>query len=191
MKIRYLLVPVAAALLGVTTVGPAGAASAGKNTATLETAHVSQGGPSVLADFNGDGFRDLAVGVPLEDFKGTNDGVVNVIYGSQSGLSATVTPDQLWSQDSPGVEGGAESEDRFGSVLTAANFGGSSQADLAVGVPLEDFKGTNDGVVNVIYGSAARLSATVTPDQLWSQDSPGVEGGAENEDQFGSALAAP
>ena len=33
------------------------------------------------ADFNGDGFTDLAVGVPFEDQAATNDGAVNVIYG--------------------------------------------------------------------------------------------------------------
>ena len=35
------------------------------------------------ADFNGDGFTDLAVGVPFEDQAATNDGAVNVIYGGR------------------------------------------------------------------------------------------------------------
>jgi hypothetical protein len=41
-------------------------------------------------DFNGDGFADLAIGVPEEDTGGAEDaGAVNVIYGSASGLTAT------------------------------------------------------------------------------------------------------
>jgi hypothetical protein len=54
---------------------------------------------SVFGDFNGDGFADLAVGVPLEDV-GTvaNAGAVNVIYGASGGLSAA--DDQLWHRDS-------------------------------------------------------------------------------------------
>ena len=72
---------------------------------------------SVRADFNGDGRADLAVGVPLEDFATgkTNDGGVNVIYGSAGGLTAT--GNQFWSQDSTGIFGGAESGDVFGLSL--------------------------------------------------------------------------
>src|SRR6059036_2425906 len=55
------------------------------------------------ADFNGDGFADLAVGVPGES---QADGVlaagaVSVIYGSTNGL--TSNGNQLWSQDSADV----------------------------------------------------------------------------------------
>jgi hypothetical protein len=72
--------------------------------------------PSVRADFNGDGFADLAIGVPLEDTAGnTNDGGVSVIYGSAGGLSAT--GNQFWNQDSAGIFGAAESGDEFGLSL--------------------------------------------------------------------------
>lgn len=48
----------------------------------------------VKGDFNGDGFDDLAIGVPFEDViteAGTLEtaGAVNIIYGSSTGLSAT------------------------------------------------------------------------------------------------------
>lgn len=54
-------------------------------------------------DFDRDGFADLAVGVP-GDWVGDveNAGAVNVLYGSQKGLTAA--GDQLWSQGNlPGV----------------------------------------------------------------------------------------
>ena len=55
------------------------------------------------ADFNGDGFTDLAVGVPFEDQAATNDGAVNVIYGGPGGLSAA--GNEVWSQGGEGVAG--------------------------------------------------------------------------------------
>ncbi len=40
-------------------------------------------------DFDGDGFADLAVGSPYEDIAETNAGAVNVLYGSEDGITAT------------------------------------------------------------------------------------------------------
>jgi hypothetical protein len=142
----------------------------------------------VSADFDADGVNDLAVGVPLEDITGTDDGGVNVIYGSSAGLTAS--GDQFWSQDSPGIAESAQSGDSFGRSLAAADLNGDGFTDLAVGVPLEDVTGsmTNDGGVNVIYGSPTGLTAS--GDQFFSQDTAGVVGEAEPGEQFGNALAA-
>jgi len=44
-----------------------------------------------VADFNGDGITDLAIGIPLEDVDGVLDaGATAVLFGTASGLSATV-----------------------------------------------------------------------------------------------------
>ena len=144
-------------------------------------------GASLAAgDFDGDGFTDLAIGVPNENQTAADDGAVNVIYGSPAGLNAA--GNQVWDQDSPGIGGGREAGDRFGSSLAAANFGNSSHADLAIGVPSEDQTGADDGAVNVIYGSAAGLNAA--GNQVWDQDSAGIGGVREAGDRFGSSLAA-
>jgi FG-GAP repeat len=76
-----------------------------------------------LVDFNGDGFADLAVGVPGEDANGGagDTGGVSVIYGSAGGLSATTTPDQFWGQYTPNVEDAAEASDYFGRELAAGS----------------------------------------------------------------------
>jgi FG-GAP repeat len=67
-------------------------------------------------DFNGDGFDDLAVGAAGEDVGAATDaGAVNVQYGSSAGLPGA--GGQLFTQDSPGVGGTAESGDGFGSAL--------------------------------------------------------------------------
>jgi hypothetical protein len=139
-------------------------------------------------DFNGDGFADLAVGVPNEDIGAVTDaGGVHVLYGSPSGLSAS--RDQFWHQNSPGILNAAEAMDEFGYSLAAANFGKGSRADLAVGVEDEVIGALpGAGAVNVLYGTSTGLSAAA--DQFWSQDSAGVVDSAEQGDHFGRSLAA-
>lgn len=72
--------------------------------------------PADRVDFNGDDFADLAIGAPGEDVGTAADaGAVNVQYGSATGLPGP--GGQLFTQDSPGVGGGAESGDGFGAAL--------------------------------------------------------------------------
>jgi FG-GAP repeat len=137
-----------------------------------------------------DGQADLAVGIPGESIGATADaGAVHVLYGtSANGLTATGS--QFLHQNTSGVLDTSEAGDRFGHAITAANFGKSSHADLAVGVPGEAPASgvAGAGAVNVLYGTANGL--TTTGDQLWDQDSPGVVGASESDDAFGAALAA-
>jgi FG-GAP repeat len=147
----------------------------------------SAGSGSVRADFNGDGFTDLAVAVIGEDVGGVVDaGGVNVIYGSAGG--PTATGNQFWSQDSPGIDEVAEEGDEFGRSLATGDFNGDGFADLAVGVPHEDRAGEDDGGVHVIYGSATGLTSAGS--QFWSQDTAGIPGVADSPDSFGASLAA-
>lgn len=89
-------------------------------------------------DFNGDGFADLAVGVPGEDTPaGTgNSGAVNIIYGSANGLTGdgSVPTPRFFSQNAVGVPGdGSEPNDYFGAALAAGDFNGDRFSDLAIG----------------------------------------------------------
>lgn len=132
-----------------------------------------------------------------EDINGTDAGMVNVLYGSSTGI--TVSGDQVFSQAAGhGLAGAAENGDQFGSALAAGNFnrdfntvGGQPVAidELAVGAPGENLGGKSDvGAVNIVYGSTSGL--TPAGDQFWSQNSPGILGTAEDGDRFGHALAA-
>jgi hypothetical protein len=156
------------------------------------SAGASSFGLSVEADFNDDGFADLAVGVPDEDVGTTLlAGAVNVLYGSSTGLTAQ--DDQFWHQGIPGVAGdGAEGGDKFGSSVAAGYFDGDQFADLAVGVPGEAVGTTFDaGAVNVLYGSSTGL--TTEGSQFWTQGSlglPEADTDSEASDLFGSSLAA-
>ena len=90
-------------------------------------------------DFDGDGFGDLAVGIPGHNLQA---GAVGVLYGSSIGLreeNRLSQRRQLWTQDSTGILDIAEAGDRFGATLAGGEFGISSLAsDLAIGVPGED-----------------------------------------------------
>jgi hypothetical protein len=154
------------------------------SSATTNTA----GAASVQADFNNDGFADLAVGVPFEDVGGqANAGAVNVLYGSAGKLTGVGS--QIFTQDSAGVGTAAEADDLFGFALATGDFNQDGFADLAVGVANEGVGGRpGAGAVNVLYGSAGKLTGVGS--QLLTQDSEGVVGSAQAGDGFGFALAA-
>ncbi|MFE7274179.1 FG-GAP repeat protein [Streptomyces sp. NPDC057623] len=115
--------------------------------------------PSGLAgDFNGDGYRDVAVSAMCTDV-GTAScaGAVVVLYGSSSGVSATRKA--VITQNSPGVPGTAESSDLFGSSLAAADLDRDGYSDLVVGSSGESV-GDRDGVGagTVLWGGKSGLS---------------------------------
>jgi len=65
------------------------ASTARARTLPLLEALESRAVPAMFADFNGDGFDDLAVAMPWAvDGSGYYGGAVQVIYGSATGLSA-------------------------------------------------------------------------------------------------------
>ena len=100
---------------------------------------VSVGGPQAgaqfgyalaAADFDNDGFDDLAVGAPYYDTAAMADsGRVDVFYGP--GLAGVIATQAVCGNP---VEAG----DNFGSTLQVGNFNGDPFADLAAGVPGED-----------------------------------------------------
>ena len=146
----------------------------------------------VVGDFNHDGIADLAVGVPYEDVGAVQDaGVVHVIYGSASGLSATAVPNQLLLPGVGDLGGTAQADAEFGWSLAAGDFNGDGFADLAIGARMEPVgAAAYAGAVHVIYGSAIGLSNLLTSSQIWTQNSPNVQETAEAGECFGFALAA-
>ncbi len=147
------------------------------------------GSALAVGDFNDDGFGDLAIGVPGEDVSGntvSNAGLVNVLYGSDTGLTDV---GQILRQSNLAGDG-EQAGDQFGSSLAAGDFNGDGKDDLAVGAHLEN---NSRGAVNVIYAGAAPGARLVAAgSQFWAQDGgpSDLSGGAENGDRFGFALAA-
>jgi hypothetical protein len=134
------------------------------------------------ADYNGDGYDDLAIGVPGEDLEGTGDpmvdaGAVNVIYGSPQGLAATAArPGELWTKDRLGLAGeGSAASEAFGYTTAAGDFNGDGYSDLAVTAIAEEVDGIEkSGSVTIIYGSATGLTAAAA--QFITKKSLGIPG---------------
>jgi hypothetical protein len=90
----------------------------------------SFGAALAAGDFDGDGFSDLVIGAPAESLGSIKTaGLVNVLYGSASGLTAT--RNHAITQNTLGVADAAEAADNFGAALAAGDFNGDRRADLA------------------------------------------------------------
>jgi hypothetical protein len=178
---------VAAGAVNVLYGSPAGLTGTGGQLFTQVGGSVEPGDQfgSALAsgDFNNDSFADLAAGAPAERVGATAAaGAVSVLPGSANGLTAI--GGQLFTQ----VGGSVEPDDEFGFALAAGDFNGDTFADLAAGAPFEDVGATADaGAVSVLPGSTAGLTAV--GGQLFTQETPGVPGTAQELDFFGFTLA--
>lgn len=145
------------------------------------------GGPTVATgDFDGDGFDDLAAGVPGKDSgRALDAGAVVVVYGSADGV-VTSRSQQLVPGASD-LAGTAESDDLFGAAVASGDFDADGYDDLVVGVPGEDAGADEDaGAVIVVAGSADGLVASISRQRL---SGAGLPGSPAAGDQLGAALA--
>ncbi len=135
-------------------------------------------------NFNGDGYDDLAIGVPGEDTEGKTDtGMVAIMFGSRRGLLPSNSESFTQSRVDAATN---ERGDRFGFALAAGNFDGDRFDDLAVGVPYESTGGKTDtGMVAIMFGSSSGLLPS--RNESFTQSSvAGVSN--ESYDRFGKVL---
>jgi len=147
------------------------------------------GSAFAIGDFNGDGFRDLAIGAPgesLEEGPVAVAGVVHILYGNTTGLLSAGS--QIFSQDTSGMSDFAEENDELGSSLAAADFDGDGFDDLAIGVEGETVSGfERAGAVHILYGGPTGLSTD--SEQFWHRNRNGIPDEPGLTDSFGRALA--
>ncbi len=144
---------------------------------------------SLTADFDGDGYEDLAIGAPGKD---SGAGLVVVMYGGPGGLSFNR---HLILRQSPALHELPEPGDEFGAALAIGDFNGDHYDDLAIGAPGEDGLGgtgptsADIGVVHILYGSPSGLSTA--GNQLLSFGNGTVLPPAGRpQEHFGQVLAA-
>ena len=154
------------------------------------------GGSLAVGDFNDDGFDDVAAGAPGRNVSDTETefesaGAVAVLYGSSNGLNQGTVKPRLVTRESllrdVGVPPGPGS-DRFGRALAAGDFNGDGVTELAVGAPGPGSTYLGGSVQTLAFNANGTVGLG---SQLpISQNTDGVPGDDEENDDFGTALAA-
>jgi hypothetical protein len=141
------------------------------------------GTSTVLADLNGDGCADLAVGSPGENARA---GWVQVFFGSPTGVKTTGVQ-SLALSGLPGAPGSAPDQE-LGDTLAAGDLDEDGIDDLTAGVSGLRVGGkASAGGVAVVHGGTTGLQ--VRRSALLTRDTPGIPGAAEELGAFGIAVA--
>ncbi|OAH09625.1 FG-GAP and VCBS repeat-containing protein [Streptomyces jeddahensis] len=158
----------------------AAALTGGLLTFTAATATAADSVHHPVADFNNDGYGDVAYSAGSATVGGKKGaGQIVALYGSASGVTSTKRA--TISQNTTGVPGTAETNDGFGWMSAYGDFNADGFDDLAVSADLEDVDGDTDGgTVLIVWGSASGLSGATTIKD------PAVS----SHDRWGKALAA-
>ncbi|MDX3280315.1 FG-GAP-like repeat-containing protein [Streptomyces scabiei] len=107
-----------------------------------------------IADVTGDGYADVALGIMGEDVGSVVDaGSVALLHGSAAGLTGTGA--QVFHQNTAGVPGVAEENDRFGATTALLDVDGDGHRDLAAASTAEN---ASSGAVWLLRGTGSGLT---------------------------------
>jgi hypothetical protein len=114
---------------------------------------------TAYADFNGDGYDDLAVGAPGEDLGDDKDaGMVTILWGSPSGITGAGAV-QI-------NDPASTSHDKWGRLLSAGDFDGDGKQDLVVGTSKSKLYLFKGGISTAGYGSRQTVQAPIHTDAM-------------------------
>ncbi|MEU6573295.1 FG-GAP and VCBS repeat-containing protein [Streptomyces sp. NPDC046805] len=135
------------------------------------------GGDGVIADFDKDGYGDVAIGTPA--YSG-HKGRVSLWYGSSTGPATSARI----SQSTSGVSGTPETDDSFGESISAGDVNGDGYKDLAIGAYGETIDGVEyAGIVHVLRGRSSGVTGTGS--QTFARNTAGVPGALGTDDMLG------
>ncbi|MFE7169419.1 FG-GAP repeat protein [Streptomyces sp. NPDC057616] len=132
-----------------------------------------------VADVDGDGYADMAVGAPGEDADGApRAGAVWLLRGSRDGLTGTNA--QHVDQNTPGIPGTAEEDDRWGAQVRLVDTDGDGRAELVAAAPDEN---GGDGAIWLLPAGSDGLRT----DGSWSYGAAAL-GAPAHGAHFGSVI---
>jgi hypothetical protein len=119
------------------------------------TASDGTGNSVAYGDVNGDGIRDLIIGVSNAGYNSlAGSGSVYVVYGTKSGFADPLPLSGLNGTTGFRVDGGTAG-DKFGSAVAAGDINGDGYADIVIGAKGTGYNAVSgSGSVYIVYGGA-------------------------------------
>lgn len=137
-----------------------------------------------IGDLNGDGFRDIAVGAPLDDDGGDDRGALWILFMNADGTVASSTK---ISDQQGGFSGNLDNGEQFGGAVTdLGDLDGDGIHDLAAGAPLSLDNSTPKGAVWILFMNS---NGTVRGGRKIGEGNGDFKGNLNADDHFGSAVA--
>jgi hypothetical protein len=137
-----------------------------------------------IGDLNGDGFRDIAVGAPLDDDGGDDRGALWILFLNANG---TVAASSKISHQQGGFPGNLENGEQFGGAVTSlGDLDNDGVVDLAVGAPLTIDNNVRKGAVWILFMNS---NGTVKSARKIGDGDSDFKGDLFADDRFGSAVA--
>lgn len=105
-------------------------------------------------DINGDGYGDVMASAQLYDDGQTDEGIVDILFGSAAGIPGDYTPSSVHE----GIASNQVSAQMGHTLGTLGDVNGDGYSDIAVGAHLYDSGQNSEGCAWVFYGSSTGIT---------------------------------